>query len=89
MVVDFIDTAMPSRSGDLILENVTLSPASPVTGNTVQDGKQHSPRVPILAVQKTDGTLLANPSNETLLEVEDELVVIGNRNQLRALEGQG
>lgn len=89
LVVDFIDTAMPSRSGDLILENVKLSPASPVAGKTVQESKQHCPGVSILAVQKTDGALLANPSGETLLDVEDELVVIGTRNQLRALEGQG
>ncbi|MFC2047206.1 hypothetical protein ACFLTK_02885 [Chloroflexota bacterium] len=33
------------------------------------------------------GRLLANPSRETLLELEDEMVIIGTRQQLRNLEG--
>ena len=87
VVVDFVDTAMRSRSGDLILENVKLSSDSPVAGRTIQDSQQYSRGVSILAVKKKDGILLANPSQETLLEVEDELVVIGTREQLRGLEG--
>ena len=87
VVVDFVDTAMRSRSGDLILENVKLSSDSPAAGKTIQDSQQYSPGVSILAVKKKDGILLANPSQETLLEVEDELVVIGTREQLRSLEG--
>lgn len=87
VVVDFVDTAMRSRGGDLILENVKLSSDSPAAGKTIQDSQQHSRGVSILAVKKKDGILLANPSQETLLEVEDELVVIGTREQLRSLEG--
>jgi len=87
VVVDFVDTAMRSRGGDLILENVKLSSDSPVAGKTIQDSQQYSRGVSILAVKKKDGILLANPSQETLLEVEDELVVIGTREQLRSLEG--
>ena len=87
VVVDFVDTAMRSRSGDLILENVKLSSDSPVAGRIIQDSQQYSRGVSILAVKKKDGILLANPSQETLLEVEDELVVIGTREQLRGLEG--
>jgi K+/H+ antiporter YhaU regulatory subunit KhtT len=40
-----------------------------------------------LAVKKRDGTLLTNPPQDTLLELGDELVVVGTRQQLRALEG--
>lgn len=87
VVVDFVDTAMRSRSGDLILENVKLSSGSPAAGKTIQDSQQYSHGVSILAVKKKDGILLANPSPETLLEVEDELVVIGTREQLSGLEG--
>jgi K+/H+ antiporter YhaU regulatory subunit KhtT len=66
---------------------VKLSSDSPAAGKTIQDSQQYSPGVSILAVKKKDGILLANPSQETLLEVEDELVVIGTREQLRSLEG--
>jgi voltage-gated potassium channel len=87
VVVDFIDTAMRSRSGDLILENMKLSSDSPVAGMTIQDSQQYSRGASILAVKKKDGILLANPSQETVVEIEDELVVIGTREQLRGLEG--
>jgi len=89
VVVDFIDTTMRSHSGDLILENVKLSASSPIAGTTVKESNHLSPGVSILAVQKKDGSLLANPPHETLLEVEGELVVIGTRDELRRLEGQG
>ena len=35
----------------------------------------------------TYGKLLTNPSNDTQLELGDELVIIGTREQLRVVEG--
>lgn len=87
LVVDFIDTTMHSQGWELVLENIMVSPGSPVEGLTVRDGSQYCGGAVILAVRKKDGRLLANPSPETLLELEDELVIIGTREQLRALEG--
>ena len=87
VVVDFIDTTMRSRGGELVLENVRVSSSSPVGGKTIEEGRRYCGEAAILAVKKRDGDLLANPSPETLVEVDDELVVIGTREQLRGLEG--
>jgi len=87
LVVDFIDITMHSRGRELVLENIKVWPVSPVEGKNVKEGSKCCGGAAILAVRKKDGSLLANPSQETLLELEDELVIIGTREQLRALEG--
>lgn len=87
LVVDFIDTTMHSGGRELVLENVKVWSGSPLEGKTVGEGEQHCGGVSILAVRKRDGRLLSNPSPETLLESEDELVIIGTHEQLHGLEG--
>lgn len=87
LVVDFVDTTMYSRGRELVLENVRVWSGSPVEGKTVREGEEHCGGMSILAVRKKDGRLLANPAQETLLESEDEIVIIGTREQLRVLEG--
>ncbi len=87
VVVDFIDTTMRSRSGELVLENVRISAGSPVAGLTLGEGRQLCGEASILAVQKKDGDLLASPSPDIVLDIDDEIVVAGTREQLRRLEG--
>ena len=87
LVVDFVDTTMLSRGRELVLENIKVSSGSPVEGKTVKEGSQCCGGAAILAVRKKDGRLLTNPTQDTLLDLEDELVIIGTRNQLRTLEG--
>jgi len=87
LVVDFVDTTMLSRGRELVLENIKVSSGSPVEGKTVKEGSQCCGGAAILAVRKKDGRLLTNPAQDTLLDLEDELVIIGTRNQLRTLEG--
>lgn len=87
LLVDFVDTTMHSRDRDLILEDVKVGQDSPVAGVTLKEGRNRSGGTVFLAVKKRDGTLLTNPPQDTLLELGDELVVVGTRQQLRALEG--
>jgi voltage-gated potassium channel len=87
VVVDFIDTTMRSRGGELVLENVRISAGSPVAGMTLGEGRQLCGEASILAVQKKDGDLLANPSSDLILDIDDEIVVAGTREQLRRIEG--
>jgi voltage-gated potassium channel len=87
VVVDFVDTTLASPGGELVLENVRVSAGSPLCGKTIAQSREHSGRTTILAVKKQDGNLLANPSPDTVLQVDDVLVVIGTRAQLGVLEG--
>jgi len=88
LVVDFIETTLHSRDRDLVLEDIKIAPGSPIAGMTVADGQRHGQGIAILAVRKKDGTLVANPSGDTGLQVGDELVMIGTREQLRSIEGR-
>ena len=87
LVVDFVDTALESRGQELVLENIGVGPGSPVAGKTISEGRACCTGAVILAVKKKGGALLTSFSDDTQLEMGDELVVIGNREQLRALEG--
>ncbi len=87
LVVDFVDTALGSRGQELVLENIGVGPGSPVAGKTVREGRSCCSGAVILAVKKKGGALLTSFSDDTQLELGDELVVVGNREQLRSLEG--
>jgi len=87
LVVDFIDTALESRGQELVLENIGVGPGSPVAGKTVREGRSCCAGAVILAVKKKGGALLTSLSDDTQLDLGDELVVVGNREQLRTLEG--
>jgi len=87
LVVDFVDTALHSRGRELVLENIEVGPGSPVAGQTAVEGQRCCKGANILAVRKKGGNLLTSVSDDTLLELGDELVVIGTREQLRTIEG--
>jgi len=87
LVVDFIDTTMYSHGHEFVLEDIVVGPDSPLLGLNVRQGLECCGAIAILAVKKSDGTLLTNPSMETSLELGDELVMIGTREQLRVVEG--
>jgi len=87
LVVDFVDTALESRGQELVLESIEVGPGSPVAGKTVKEGRSCCSGATILAVKKKGGALLTSLSDDMSLELGDKLVVVGNREQLRALEG--
>lgn len=87
LVVDFVDTALESRGKELVLENIGVGPGSPVIGKTCKEGQRCGNGAVILAVRKKDGRLFTSISDEMMLELGDQLIVIGNREQLRDLEG--
>jgi len=87
LLVDFVDTALLSRGHEFVLENIEVGPGSPIANKTVSEGRSSCRGATILAVRKKGGTLLTSVSDEMLLELGDELVVIGTREQLRAIEG--
>lgn len=87
LVVDFIDTTMHSRRGELVLENIKVTSESPLAGVTIKEGLSCCGAIAILALKKKDGKLIPNPPNDATMETDDELVIIGTREQLRMVEG--
>ena len=86
LVVDFVETTTHSRDRDFVLEELRVASGSPLVGMNIRQGQECGSGASFLAVKKRGGRLLANPAPDTLLEPGDEVVVMGTRQQLEALE---
>ena len=86
LVADFIDTAMGTRGQHLVFENVVLRQGSAVVGQTIGDWLKQCGGVQILAMKKKDGELTTNLPEQLKLELGDEVVVVGTREQLKSID---
>ena len=84
-VADFIDTVTFRRGRELQMENIIVPDSSPLVGQTVAATRQRS-QANILAINRKNGKLLANPVSEEAIEPGDRLVIMGTAEQLTTLE---
>jgi voltage-gated potassium channel len=84
-VADFIDI-VSFKGHELHLENLTVGIGSPLADKTVSDARQRSKAI-VLAVNKNDGQLVANPPDTEKIQAGDGLIAMGTRDELRAMEG--
>jgi voltage-gated potassium channel len=84
--VEFVDTVLHNKAGDLLLEDVHITNGSPLAGLTLAEVRErYMTAVGILAVKSGDQVLL-NPLPEIRLSAGDSLAVIGTAPQLALLE---
>jgi voltage-gated potassium channel len=84
-VADFIDI-ISFKGQELHLENLTVGTGSPLADKTVGDAR-HSNKAIVLAINKDNGQLVANPSETEIIRAGDSLIAMGTRDDLRAMEG--
>jgi voltage-gated potassium channel len=84
-VVEFIDTVTSGRGRELHLETVDIVSGSSLVGQTIAQAKDKV-GITILAIRKQSGKLIANPSDEEVIEDGDRLITIGTKQRLAALE---
>jgi voltage-gated potassium channel len=84
-VVDFIDTVIYRRGQELQMENISIQEGSSLAGLTIEEARNHS-KATILAINRSSGKLVVNPSAEEKIEVGDILVVMGTGQQLSFFE---
>ena len=69
------------------LEEVELSPASPIAGQTLRDAHvRDRTGALVLALRSPQGDFATNPPPETVMEAGHILIAIGTTAQLTALE---
>ena len=85
-VVDFVDDITRKGGPDLLMENVSVSADSVLAGQSVNELRQCS-KATVLAINKKDGGLMANPSGEERILAGDSLIIVGTNEQLSSLEG--
>lgn len=86
LAVEFVDTILHAQGVEFLLEEVEVRPGSDLVGLTLnQVREQRCPGVAILAIKRAE-SLIPNPPLESAVQVGDELLAMGTRVQLRALE---
>lgn len=85
-MVEFVDTIARSNSGEITMEEITVSSDSTLVGVRLRDTDIRSRlNVIIVAIRRGEENLIYNPGPETPFEVGDRLVAIGGREQLAEL----
>jgi voltage-gated potassium channel len=87
-VVDFLELATRTEHLALQIEEVQIGRGSRLAGTTLRESQvRQDLGIIIVAIKKTSGDMLFNPTSDTLMEAGDTLITLGPRPQLDQLEG--
>jgi voltage-gated potassium channel len=85
-VVDFIDVVMHDGTLEFRLAEVAVGADSPLVGTSVSSSLVHDRTgALVLAIRRSDGGFLTNPSAHVEIEAGDVLIGVGTADQLEAL----
>lgn len=85
--MDFLDLLVHSNHLDMEIGDLTVKAASPFAGKSLEEsGIREASGVLILAIKRKAGETIPNPDSRSVVEVGDELVVMGTSAQLDAAE---
>ncbi|MBV8353817.1 MAG: TrkA family potassium uptake protein, partial [Candidatus Eremiobacteraeota bacterium] len=85
--VEFVDTILEAGNTDLLLEDLTIPSGSRWIGQPLSALCDSSNQSMVLAIKRND-TMLFRPTEDTRLEVGDELIAAGPTEAVMALEAR-
>jgi len=86
-VYQFFDLATKNVGLDVDIEQVRVPESSEFAAHSLEQTRlRRDLGVIVLAIRKADGSMLFNPPAETVISAGDHLIVMGEPNNLRALE---
>jgi len=86
-VMDFIDGVARGNKMEINLEEVTISRDSVLCGKTLLESPiRKELNIIIVAMYKANGQFVYNPNANTVLELDDKLIAIGETENLKKLE---
>jgi voltage-gated potassium channel len=86
-VVDFIELATAAEHLELQLEEVQITPRSPLAGTTLKNSRLRQDRgIIIVAIKRRSGQMAYNPPADAVMEAGDILITLGHREQLDHLD---
>jgi voltage-gated potassium channel len=86
-VVDFIEIASQRTQMDLLMEEIAVMEGSRLDNKALKDsGISRELGIIIIAIKKTNGEMVFNPSFNTEIFAGDKLIALGNPDQLKKLE---
>jgi voltage-gated potassium channel len=86
-VTSFLDLALTYDRKDIQMEEIPVSPVSPLTNVTLKNSRiRQDYNLIIIAIKRVDGSMMFNPSFETLLEPGSTVIAVGQEMDLLRLE---
>jgi voltage-gated potassium channel len=86
-VVDFVELATSSENLELAMEQVTIGGASSLANRSIVDANLRQRfGVIVVAIRRSDGRMEFNPPPDATMRSGDQLVVLGQPEQLKGLE---
>lgn len=85
-VAEFLDVVMHDETLDYRIEEIKITPASPLVGRCLADTAFGlTTGALVLAIRTASGQFIANPAPDTRLDPDTVLIVLGTSAQLRSL----
>lgn len=86
-VTSFLNLALTSQRKDIQMEEIPITPESQLVNVMLKDsGIRSTYNLIIIAIKKANGQMNFNPSFDTLIEVNDTMVAVGEPANLERLE---
>jgi voltage-gated potassium channel len=86
-VTNFLDLAFAQKRKDIQMEEIPVSPSSKLANVMLKDsGIRQQFNLIIIAVKKSDDSMLFNPSFEAVIESGDTVIAVGQEENLKELE---
>ncbi len=86
-VTNFLNLALAQRRKDIQMEEIPVSPSSELVNVMLKDsGIRQRYNLIIIAIKKSDDSMLFNPSFEAVIESGDTVIAVGEEENLKKLE---
>ena len=85
VVVEFIDTLATRKDGAPVLAEIEVTKESGLRGRSIHDVLHTLRSVVVLGLQRPSGELKVGPESDTVLEVSDRAIVMGQEADLEAI----
>ena len=87
-VAEFLDVVMHDETLDYRIEEIKISPASPMVGRRLADAALgFTTGALVLAIRIASGQFITNPAPDTRLDPDTILIALGTSAQLRSVRG--
>ena len=86
-VTNFLNLAFAHKRKDIQMEEIPVNSSSGLINVMLKDsGIRQQFNLIIIAIKKPDGSMLFNPSYETIIEADDTVIAVGQEGNLKRLE---
>ena len=88
-VTNFLNLAFAHKRKDIQMEEIPVNSSSDLLNVMLKDsGIRQQFNLIIIAIKKSDGSMLFNPSYETVIEAGDTVIAVGQEGNLQKLENK-